>query len=34
MIRKNANRVGVKYERYFKYCGLKQIKGVKNDKVI
>ena len=27
IIRKNANGVGVKYERYFKYCGLKQIKG-------
>lgn len=25
-IRKNANGVGVKYERYFKYCGLKQTK--------
>ena len=27
IIRKNANGVGVKYERYFRYCGLKQIKG-------
>jgi hypothetical protein len=29
MIRKNANGVGVgvKYERYFRYCGLKQNKG-------
>ena len=28
-IRKNANGVGVgvKYEKYFKYCGLKKIKG-------
>lgn len=26
MIRKNTNGVGVKYERYFEYCGLKQIK--------
>lgn len=25
-IRKNANGVGVKYERQFKYCGLKLIK--------
>ena len=29
MIRKNANGVGIKYERYFRYCGLKQIKGEK-----
>ena len=29
MIRKNANGVGVKYERYFEYCGLKQMKGEK-----
>ena len=28
-IRKNTNGVGVKYERYFKYCGLKKIKGEK-----
>ena len=27
MIRKTTNGVGVKYERYFRYCGLKQIKG-------
>ena len=27
MIRKNANGVGVKYERQFKYCRLKQNKG-------
>lgn len=27
MIRKTANGVGVIYERYFKYCGLKKIKG-------
>ena len=29
IIRKNANGVGVgvKYERYFRYCGLKQNKG-------
>ena len=27
MIRKNANGVGVKHERYFEYCGLKQNKG-------
>ena len=27
MIRKTANGIGVKYERYFKYCGLKKIKG-------
>ena len=27
MIRKNANEVGVKYERYFEYCGLNQNKG-------
>ena len=26
-IRKNANGVGVKYERQFKNCGLKQNKG-------
>ena len=26
-IRKNANGVGVKYERYFRYCGLKKNKG-------
>ena len=26
-IRKNANGVGVKYERQFKYCSLKQNKG-------
>jgi hypothetical protein len=28
MIRKNANGVGVgvKYERYFRYCGLKKLK--------
>ena len=31
MIRKSANGVGVgvKYERQFKYCGLKKIKGEK-----
>ena len=29
MIRKTANGVGVKYERYFRYCGLKQNKGEK-----
>lgn len=27
MIRKTANGIGVKYERYFRYCGLKKIKG-------
>ena len=26
-IRKNANGVGVKYERQFKYCGLNKLKG-------
>ena len=27
IIRKNANGVGVKYERYFRYCGLEKNKG-------
>ena len=26
-IRSNANSTGIKYERYFEYCGLKQNKG-------